>query len=91
METLLSLQPKMNENWTEFTSRLSNTGHELLLMMSGRAKKKFEGKDCTTKQFMEILMDSPAQWTVLRLQAVADGIFVFIKSFRARRAQMSKQ
>ena len=55
METLLSIQPKTNENWSEFTARLANSGHELLLMMSGRAKTKFS-KDLTTKQFMEILM-----------------------------------
>ena len=56
MKTLLSLQPKSTENWSEFTARLANSGHELLLMMSGRAKTKFGGKDLTTKQFMEILM-----------------------------------
>ena len=56
METLLSHQLKTNENYSEFNARLSNCGHELLLMMTERAKTSFTDKTLTPKRFMEILM-----------------------------------
>ena len=56
METLLSHQLKTNENYSEFHARLSNCGHEVLLMMSERAKTSFGDKKLTAKRFMEILM-----------------------------------
>ena len=56
METLLSHQLKTNENYSEFHARLSNCGHEVLLMMSERAKTSFGDTKLTAKRFMEILM-----------------------------------
>ena len=55
MEHLLSLNPKSNEKFSEFASRLSNAGYELLVSLSAKAKAKYD-KDLTAKQLLEILM-----------------------------------